>query len=79
MILSCVKLRDFGGWKATPGNTFSLTIEFTDAAEHEKVWQALAESGKILMPLQDTFWGAHMGSLVDRLGVQWMLNYNKPK
>jgi len=25
------------------------------------------------MPLQDTFWGARFGMLLDRFGVNWML------
>jgi PhnB protein len=29
------------------------------------------------MPLQDTFWGARFGMLVDRFGVSWMFNYDK--
>jgi PhnB protein len=31
------------------------------------------------MPLQDMFWGALWGSLVDRFGVQWMVNCREPK
>ena len=26
------------------------------------------------MPLQDTFWGASFGMLVDKYGISWMLN-----
>ena len=31
------------------------------------------------MPLQDTFWGAHFGTLIDRFGIGWMFNYAIPK
>jgi PhnB protein len=27
------------------------------------------------MPLTDAFWGAYFGMLIDRFGVQWMVNY----
>ena len=35
---------------------------------------ALAEGGKIDMPLADMFWGAYFGSLVDQFGIHWMFN-----
>jgi PhnB protein len=28
----------------------------------------------VTMPLADQFWGAYFGMLVDRFGVQWMVN-----
>lgn len=27
------------------------------------------------MPLQDTFWGAYYGSLRDKFGIHWMVNF----
>ena len=29
--------------------------------------------------VDDTFWGARFGSLIDKFGINWMLNYDKPK
>jgi len=31
------------------------------------------------MPLQDTFWGARFGMLIDQFGIHWMFNFEKPK
>jgi PhnB protein len=28
------------------------------------------------MPLEKMFWGAYFGTLTDRFGIQWMVNYN---
>jgi PhnB protein len=33
----------------------------------------------VTMPLQDTFWGARFGMLIDKFGVSWMLNCELPK
>ncbi len=51
----------------------SLAIEAGDAAEGERAFTALADGGKITMPLADAFWGGRFGMLVDRFGVEWMV------
>jgi PhnB protein len=61
------------------GTNFSICLNPESLAEAEKVFSALAEKGKVTMPLQDTFWGARFGSLTDQFGVNWMVNYEKPK
>jgi len=42
-------------------------------------FDALSAGGKITMPLQDTFWGAKFGMLVDAYGVSWMFNCQTQK
>jgi PhnB protein len=61
------------------GDNISLSIDFKDGKEQESVFNKLATGGQITMPLQDTFWGAKFGMLVDKYGISWMLNYDKPK
>lgn len=56
------------------GNNVTLSLEFTDAAEQQAKFEALAAGGQITMPLQDTFWGARFGMLTDKFGIQWMMN-----
>ena len=53
---------------------FSVSLQFKDAKEAERVFNALAESGRVGMPLQQTFWAARFGTLVDRFGIPWMIN-----
>ena len=53
---------------------FSLSLVAKDEAGVDRWFNALAEGGKIEMPLQDMFWGAYFGSLTDRFGLRWMLN-----
>lgn len=53
---------------------FSVSLQYADPAEGEKVFNALAEGGLIKMPFQETFWAAGYGMLVDRFGIPWMVN-----
>ncbi len=62
------------GFKLIMGNNNFISLEPDARDETERLFNALAEGGKISMPLQDMFWGAYYGSLTDKFGVQWMLN-----
>ncbi|WP_291993845.1 VOC family protein [Candidatus Accumulibacter sp. ACC003] len=53
---------------------FSLSIPATDVAEAEQYFTALAEGGRVIMPLGKTFWSPAFGMLTDRFGVPWMVN-----
>jgi PhnB protein len=55
----------------------ALSLATNDAAEGERVFNALAEGGKVTMPLEDAFWGARFGSLTDRFGVQWLISVHQ--
>jgi len=61
------------------GNNAWITLDFDDEADMKKKFDALGKGGKIEMPLQDTFWGATFGMLIDQFGVQWMFNCEKKK
>ena len=43
-------------------------------ADAERIFHALAENGTVRMPLQETFWAARFGMLIDQFGVSWMIN-----
>ncbi len=62
------------GFTVTPGNNVHLNLEPDTRMETERLFHALADGGKVEMPLQDMFWGAYFGSLVDRFGIHWMVN-----
>jgi len=51
-----------------------VSVSIGDAAEGERVFNALAEGGKVTMPFQKTFWSSGFGSTVDRFGIPWMVN-----
>lgn len=52
----------------------TLSINLDDLQEQERIFKALSAGGTVSMPLQKTFWGAMYGQLIDRYGIQWMLN-----
>jgi PhnB protein len=53
---------------------FSLSIHITSTADAERIFHDLAEGGKVVMPLDKTFWAARFGMLVDRFGIPWLIN-----
>ena len=52
---------------------FSLSLTAADEAEADRYFAALADGGKVTMPLGKTFFSPRFGMLVDRFGVNWMV------
>lgn len=52
---------------------FSLSLTYLTASDAQKVFDALAQGGKVTMPMQKTFWAEGFGMLVDRFGTPWMV------
>jgi len=67
------------GFVANGGNMVTLSINLEDVAEEERIFNALSVGGTVTMALNDTFWGARFGMLVDKFGVPWMLNCEPKK
>ena len=53
---------------------FSLSLIYPTAAEGGRMFDALAQGGHVIMPMQKTFWSEGFGMLVDRFGTPWMVN-----
>jgi PhnB protein len=53
---------------------FSLSLVYPTTAEAQRVFDALADGGRVTMPMQKTFWVESFGMLVDRFGTPWMIN-----
>jgi PhnB protein len=49
-----------------------------NAAEADRLFAALSESGQVQMPLIATFFSPHFGMVADKFGVSWMI-YVEPK
>jgi PhnB protein len=47
--------------------------------EAERLFAALSQGGKIEMPIGETSWSQRFGMFVDRYGVHWMVNCNRPQ
>lgn len=59
------------------GNNISISIHPSSRAEADRIFNGLAEGGAITMPIADQFWGDYFGSLTDRFGINWMVNYSE--
>jgi len=62
------------GMRVTYGNSMHINLEPDTRAETERLFNGLAEGGKVEMPLADMFWGAYFGVVTDRFGTRWMFN-----
>ena len=65
-----------GGSCSTPqtlGGSCVRIMLMTDNAD-AVVERAVAHGAKVLMPVQDMFWGARYGQIVDPFGHQWGIN-----
>ena len=61
-------------WDFTPG--VSLFVECRSEEELGRLFKALSEGGKVLMPLNNYGFSEQFGFVEDRFGVSWQLNYN---
>jgi PhnB protein len=55
------------------------SIHVKTAAEAERIFHALSEGADVRMPIQETFWALRFAMLVDRFGIPWMINCEKPQ
>jgi len=53
---------------------FTVALQVTKPEEAERVFEALSKGGTVRMPLQQTFFAARFGVLVDQFGIPWMIN-----
>ena len=53
---------------------FSLSVTVATVEDADRAFTALADGGKVTMPLGKTFWSQRFGMLADRFGVGWMVN-----
>ncbi len=53
---------------------FAVALAVDSPSDAERIFQALSENGTVSMPLQETFWAARFGMLVDRFSIPWMIN-----
>lgn len=60
-----------GGKAAFQG--FSLSIDASDEATADRLFNALADGGKVQMPMGKTFFSPRFGMVQDRFGVGWMV------
>jgi PhnB protein len=52
---------------------FALSLSAANPAEAEKLFKALGDGGKAIVPIAKTFFSPAFGMLQDRFGVMWMV------
>ncbi|MEO5571850.1 MAG: VOC family protein [Bacteroidia bacterium] len=58
------------------GQNISISVNTESEEEAHKIFNGLSAGGKIIMPLEKTFWGALFGMFTDKFGINWMVNYD---
>ncbi len=56
------------------GTNISLMLNVNTTEHADEIYNALSAGGKIIMPLQKTFWGAYYGQFIDKFEIHWMIN-----
>ncbi len=67
------------GQELTQGNNVYISVHPTSREEADRIFTALSEGGQVEMPIADQAWGDYYGSLKDKYGVLWMVNYGTPQ
>ena len=62
----------------TPPQGFSVSLAIDLPEDADRVFAAMSEGGKVMMPIQATFWAARFGMFIDKFGIPWMVNCNQP-
>lgn len=53
---------------------FSLSVHLDNATEADRIFLELSRDGRVVMPLEKTFWADRFGMVVDRFGIPWLIN-----
>ncbi|CAM3880044.1 VOC family protein [Kibdelosporangium persicum] len=61
------------GMEYNPGTNVTISLSGDDP-ELREYFAKLAEGGTVTVPLEKQMWGDEFGSLVDRFGINWMVN-----
>jgi PhnB protein len=59
------------------GSNFSVVVQCETSAELEKLLAGMAEEAKVVLTLQDTFWGGRFGMLTNQFGIDWKFKFRK--
>ena len=55
-----------------------VTLGIDEPGEAERIFRALSEKGTVQMPFQEYFWALRFGHVVDRFGMPWLINCERP-
>ena len=67
------------GHKTVQGNNLYISVHPDSRDEADRIFEGLSQGADIEMPMGDQVWGDYFGSLRDKFGVGWMINYSPPR
>jgi PhnB protein len=67
------------GQQLAQGNNAYVLVNPDTREEADRIFNALSEGAEIEMPIADQAWGDYFGSLKDKFGVMWMVDYGPPR
>lgn len=67
------------GQQITQGNNIYISIHPDSKEEADRIFNALSDGAEIEMPMADQSWGDYFGSLKDKFGTGWMVNFGQPQ
>jgi len=53
---------------------FSLALAIKSTTDAERIFHEMVKGGRVVVPLEKTFWAVRFGMLVDRFGIPWLIN-----
>lgn len=59
------------------GNNFAILVRTDSKDEADAVFIKLSKDGKVVMPMQQTFWGSYFGQFTDKFGISWMVSFDE--
>ena len=65
------------GFKVNKGNNVYISLHPDSKTEADRLYDRLSEGGVKEMPMQVMFWGDYYGSLTDKFGIHWMVNWTQ--
>jgi PhnB protein len=63
---------------AEPMRSAYLTLRMDSDIEAERVFSALSDGGRVLMPMEETFFAFRFAQVQDRFGLNWMILHERP-
>jgi PhnB protein len=64
------------GQQVVQGNNAYISVHPDSREEADQIFTALSQGADVEMPIADQVWGDYFGSLKDKFGVRWMVNYS---
>jgi PhnB protein len=64
-------------YPATLGDAMAIALGGTAKDRLTRIFNGLADGGTIKMPLSRQTWGAEVGWLTDKFGINWMISIDK--